>query len=32
VVQVNQSTGNMNNQGNVVSIAAIASGAILSSP
>jgi hypothetical protein len=31
VVNVNQSVGNMNNQGNVVSIAAIASGAILGS-
>ncbi|MFZ5790972.1 MAG: hypothetical protein ACOY3L_09760 [Pseudomonadota bacterium] len=29
IVNVNQSTGNMNNQGNVVSLAAITSGAIL---
>jgi hypothetical protein len=31
IVNVNQSTGNMNNQGNVVSFAAITSGAILES-
>jgi hypothetical protein len=31
IVNVNQSTGNMNNQGNVVSLAAITSGAILTS-
>lgn len=32
IVNVNQSTGNMNNQGNVVSLAATVSGAILGSP
>jgi hypothetical protein len=31
IVSVNQSVGNMNNQGNVVSLAAVASGAILTS-
>ena len=31
IVSVNQSSGNMNNQGNVVSLAAVSSGAILSS-
>jgi hypothetical protein len=31
IINVNQSTGNMNNQGNVVSFAAITSGAILNS-
>ena len=29
IVNVNQSTGNMNNQGNVVSLAAITSGAFI---
>jgi hypothetical protein len=29
IVNVNQSTGNMNNQGNVVSLAASLSGAVL---
>ncbi|HWA46345.1 MAG TPA: hypothetical protein VHA10_24215 [Hypericibacter adhaerens] len=32
IVNVNQSVGNMNNQGNVVSLAAVASGAIIASP
>lgn len=32
IVNVNQSAGNMNNQGNVVSVSAITSGAILTTP